>query len=63
MTNADKPCPICRKPRQAEFAPFCSQRCRDRDLANWFSDGYAVPGRPAAPGEIEGELVNPDGDG
>lgn len=51
MTSA-KPCPICKKPRSEEFTPFCSARCRDRDLNQWFSDGYAVPGRPAAPEEI-----------
>lgn len=44
-------CPICRKPRSEEFVPFCSARCRDRDLAHWLSDGYAVPGPPAAPEE------------
>ena len=44
---ASKPCPICRKPRTAEFAPFCSLRCRDRDLARWFTDSYALPGPPA----------------
>ena len=53
-----KPCPICRKPRQAEHLPFCSQRCRDRDLARWFGDGYAVPGRPALPEEIAAEVVS-----
>ena len=47
-----KPCPICRKPRSHEFAPFCSPRCRDRDLARWLSDGYAVPGPPADPEDI-----------
>ncbi|MEM6826720.1 MAG: DNA gyrase inhibitor YacG [Pseudomonadota bacterium] len=53
MTTATaKPCPICGKPRVPEFAPFCSQRCKDRDLARWFGDGYAVPGRPASPEEI-----------
>ena len=47
-----KSCPICKKPRSEEFTPFCSARCRDRDLAQWFNDGYAVPGRPAVPEEI-----------
>ena len=47
--NPAKRCPICRKPRVAEFAPFCSNRCRDRDLLKWLDDGYAIPGRPAAP--------------
>ena len=46
----NRPCPICRKPRNSEFAPFCSARCRDRDLANWLNEGYAVPG-PALPSE------------
>jgi len=55
MSAKTKPCPICRKPRSAEFAPFCSARCRDRDLARWFSDSYAVPGPPANPEDIARE--------
>ncbi|MBE5073544.1 DNA gyrase inhibitor YacG [Erythrobacteraceae bacterium E2-1 Yellow Sea] len=55
-----KPCPICKKPRSDEHAPFCSVRCRDRDLAQWFGDGYAVPGRHATPDEIAGEIVRQD---
>ncbi|ALE15827.1 hypothetical protein AMC99_00517 [Altererythrobacter epoxidivorans] len=57
-----KNCPICKKPRAEEFTPFCSSRCRDRDLAQWFGDGYAVPGRPASPDEIAGEIVREDRD-
>lgn len=38
-------CPICKKPTDsvadAEF-PFCSERCRDRDLGNWASEKYVV---------------------
>ena len=45
-------CPICKKPRSQAFAPFCSARCRDRDLANWLGDGYAVPGPPVTPEDI-----------
>ncbi len=52
MTSTGKPCPICKKPRVEAHTPFCSQRCRDRDLAKWFGDGYAVPSRPASPEEI-----------
>lgn len=44
-----RPCPICGKPRREEHAPFCSARCRDRDLVRWLDDGYAIPGRPAPP--------------
>lgn len=55
MTTTRRSCPICAKPRSETHAPFCSTRCRDRDLAQWFNDGYAVPGRPATPEEITGE--------
>jgi hypothetical protein len=51
-TASAKPCPICRKPRHPDHAPFCSQRCRDKDLARWFADSYAVPGPPADPEEL-----------
>lgn len=38
-------CPICKAPTdstvRADF-PFCSERCRDRDLGNWASEKYVV---------------------
>ncbi len=55
MTTKTRKCPICKKPRSEEHTPFCSIRCKDRDLAQWFGDGYAVPGRPADPEEIARE--------
>ncbi|WP_427965624.1 DNA gyrase inhibitor YacG [Altererythrobacter sp.] len=72
--NKPKLCPICKKPRdhalkqpsdsasENPYAPFCSSRCRDRDLSQWFGDGYAVPGRPASPEEIANEIVREDRD-
>jgi endogenous inhibitor of DNA gyrase (YacG/DUF329 family) len=48
-------CPICRRPRNAEFTPFCSPRCRDRDLAQWFNEGYAVPGERVDPEDLAKE--------
>jgi endogenous inhibitor of DNA gyrase (YacG/DUF329 family) len=50
-----KPCPICKKARSTDYSPFCSQRCKDRDLARWFGDGYAVPGEPASSDQIARE--------
>ncbi len=47
-------CPSCGKPVQAEFKPFCSQGCRDRDLLQWLGEGYRVPG-PAASFDQLGE--------
>ena len=40
-------CPICDKPSDAKYAPFCSKRCADLDLSRWLKGGYAIPGRPA----------------
>ncbi len=51
MTLRTRLCPICRKPRVEAHTPFCSERCRDRDLAHWFNESYAVPGPPADPEE------------
>jgi endogenous inhibitor of DNA gyrase (YacG/DUF329 family) len=38
-------CPICKTETDsavhADF-PFCSERCRDRDLGNWASEKYVV---------------------
>jgi hypothetical protein len=28
----------------AEFRPFCSRGCRDRDLLGWFNEDYRIPG-------------------
>jgi uncharacterized protein len=38
-------CPICRRPTEREFRPFCSARCKDIDLSRWLSGAYAVPSR------------------
>ncbi len=38
-----KPCPICKKPAQERYKPFCSKRCADIDLNKWFTGRYAVP--------------------
>lgn len=38
-------CPICKKPSDPSFRPFCSKRCADVDLAKWLGGDYAVPSR------------------
>ncbi|HAX90590.1 MAG TPA: DNA gyrase inhibitor YacG [Rhodospirillaceae bacterium] len=38
-----KKCPICQRPTLPAFAPFCSKRCADVDLGNWFGEGYKMP--------------------
>lgn len=45
-----RPCPVCRKPVNWETAkarPFCSERCRTRDLGAWSAESYRVPENPA----------------
>jgi endogenous inhibitor of DNA gyrase (YacG/DUF329 family) len=38
-----KGCPICGKPAEARWRPFCSKRCADVDLHRWLSGTYTVP--------------------
>lgn len=43
-TSAQPPsCPLCGKPRDQKYRPFCSRGCRDRDLNKWFGEAYSVP--------------------
>lgn len=37
-------CPICRRPTERGFRPFCSKRCADVDLARWLGGAYAIAG-------------------
>ncbi|MXQ08023.1 DNA gyrase inhibitor YacG [Alphaproteobacteria bacterium GH1-50] len=36
-------CPICKKPSDKAYRPFCSRRCADVDLGRWLTGGYAIP--------------------
>lgn len=36
-------CPICRKPSERAYRPFCSKRCADVDLGRWLNGSYAIP--------------------
>lgn len=50
-------CPICKQavePLAATF-PFCSERCRTQDLANWATEKYVIPGSSAKPDVVEDE--------
>lgn len=57
-------CPICKTPTDsainAEF-PFCSERCRQRDLGNWAAEKYVVSEAIFDEDDDElNELPNPD---
>ncbi len=35
-------CPICKKEvADMKYRPFCSKRCADIDLGNWFGEKYS----------------------
>jgi uncharacterized protein len=53
-TAREPACPICGKPPDPRYQPFCSKRCADVDLHRWLTGSYVIPG--AEPGdETEGE--------
>ena len=45
-------CPVCSKPADAKYQPFCTKRCADIDLGRWLKEGYRVP-TDEGPGEEE----------
>ena len=49
-------CPICGRPTEQAYRPFCSQRCADQDLGRWLTGGYRIPAEeePDLDGEPEG---------
>jgi endogenous inhibitor of DNA gyrase (YacG/DUF329 family) len=52
-------CPICGRPSEEKYAPFCSPRCADVDLSRWLSGAYAIPDK--AESEDGGEGSDPAG--
>jgi endogenous inhibitor of DNA gyrase (YacG/DUF329 family) len=40
-------CVLCRRdPVDDHWRPFCSERCRNEDLARWADERYRVAGEP-----------------
>jgi endogenous inhibitor of DNA gyrase (YacG/DUF329 family) len=50
-----RPCPICKKPSQPKFHPFCSNRCTQIDLSRWLGGQYAVPTEEEGQSSPEGD--------
>ncbi len=36
-------CPICSRPTDPKYRPFCSHRCADVDLGRWLTGSYVIP--------------------
>jgi uncharacterized protein len=52
-------CAMCRRrPIDPEWRPFCSERCKVRDLANWADGSYRIAAEP--PTESDEEDTPPD---
>ena len=53
------PCPQCGGPSRYEAAnryrPFCSERCRERDLGRWAAEDYRVADSGPAQGAPTGQ--------
>ena len=49
-------CPNCKKefkPHKEKYRPFCSERCKEIDLGQWFSESYSVPAVNLNEDEVE----------
>ena len=53
-------CPTCGAPADAEARPFCSSRCANVDLGNWFQGKYRIPVVDAADDTIIEALLVDD---
>ena len=53
-------CPTCGATADAKARPFCSSRCADVDLGNWFQGKYAIPAVDSADDTIIEALLADD---
>lgn len=47
-------CPICGKPPEPKYRPFCSKHCADIDLGRWLKGSYRIPGTEPVPDPAPG---------
>lgn len=68
MSGVPVSCPVCGKPAEAAYRPFCSRRCADVDLGRWFNEDYRIPaeetdGEADAEGDSGGDSDGEEGEG
>jgi endogenous inhibitor of DNA gyrase (YacG/DUF329 family) len=51
-------CPVCGRPTDLHYRPFCSRRCADVDLSRWLRGAYAIPDKTESE---DGEAPESDG--
>lgn len=52
-------CPICGKPSNPRFRPFCDARCADIDLGRWLTGQYRTPISDEDAEDTSGDRVDP----
>jgi endogenous inhibitor of DNA gyrase (YacG/DUF329 family) len=54
-------CVLCRL-RQSDdrWRPFCSERCRDEDLARWAEGSYRIAAEPVPDHHTTNDDIDPD---
>ena len=56
--------PLCvqchRRPVDAAWRPFCSERCKLLDLRNWIDERYRVPGDVGSSLPGDDDLIDED---
>ena len=58
--NRQRRCPVCRAPTARDYAPFCSRRCAEQDLARWLGGEYRIETDEAPSAEdIEAAFFRP----
>ena len=60
-TPSARPCPICGKPAEGAYKPFCSKRCADVDLQRWLSGAYVISGEPEEEGDATARPSHDEG--
>lgn len=53
MSGREKMCVMCGRPAGGRYRAFCSQRCADKDLAQWFGGVYRVETETPPSGDDE----------
>lgn len=52
--GAGQVCVLCRRqPVDTQWRPFCSERCRNEDLARWVGGCYRIASDPAPTADQE----------
>ena len=43
VVRTEAKCPVCSRPGDVKYRPFCTKRCADIDLGRWLKESYRVP--------------------